>query len=113
MLMSVRYVIEVKSICSCHDVYTQFQDNQDRLQTVTNLWFPEEGGEFLDQLNKERRWLSSGLQRCVEWHRTIIALMMEAVQTSETSVNSYQSARRYDPEDGHLHTHRLKDLKPY
>jgi hypothetical protein len=28
-----------------------------------------------------------------------IALMMEAVQTSETSVNSYQSTRRYNPED--------------
>jgi hypothetical protein len=31
-----------------------------------------------------------------------IALMMEAAQTSETSVNSYQSTRRYNPEDGHL-----------
>jgi hypothetical protein len=29
------------------------------------------------------------------------ALMMEAVQTSETSVNSYQSTGRYDPEDSH------------
>jgi hypothetical protein len=26
---------------------------------------------------------------------------MEAVQTSETSVNSFQSARRYNPEDSH------------
>jgi hypothetical protein len=34
------------------------------------------------------------------------ALMMEAVQTPETSVNSYQSTRRYNPEDGHLHSHR-------
>jgi hypothetical protein len=33
-----------------------------------------------------------------------IALMMEAVQTTETSVNSYQSTRRYNPEDGHLRT---------
>jgi hypothetical protein len=32
----------------------------------------------------------------------LIALMMEAVQTSETSVNSYQSTRRYNPQDGHL-----------
>jgi hypothetical protein len=30
------------------------------------------------------------------------ALMMEAVRTSETSVNSYQSTWRYNPEDGHL-----------
>jgi hypothetical protein len=27
---------------------------------------------------------------------------MEAVQTSETLVNSYQSTRRYNTEDGHL-----------
>jgi hypothetical protein len=31
-----------------------------------------------------------------------LVLMMEAVQTSETSVNSYQSTQRYNPEDGHL-----------
>jgi hypothetical protein len=31
-----------------------------------------------------------------------IALMKEAVLTSETSVNWYQSTRRYNPEDGHL-----------
>jgi hypothetical protein len=39
--------------------------------------------------------------------------MMEAVQTSETSVNSYQSTRRYNPEDGHLGTHRRKNLESY
>jgi hypothetical protein len=32
-----------------------------------------------------------------------IALMMEAVQISETSVNSYQSTRRCNLEDSHLH----------
>jgi hypothetical protein len=31
------------------------------------------------------------------------ALMMEAVQTCETLVNSYQSTRRYNPDDRHLH----------
>jgi hypothetical protein len=43
----------------------------------------------------------------------IIALMMEAVQTSETSVNFYRTARRYNPEDHHLHTHRRENLKSY
>jgi hypothetical protein len=33
----------------------------------------------------------------------IIALMMEAVETSETLVNSYQTTRRYNPEDSHVH----------
>jgi hypothetical protein len=32
----------------------------------------------------------------------IIALMMEAVQTSETLVNSYKSTWHYNPEDSHL-----------
>jgi hypothetical protein len=34
--------------------------------------------------------------------RAMIALMFEAVQTSETLVNSYQSTWRYIPEDSHL-----------
>jgi hypothetical protein len=32
-----------------------------------------------------------------------IALMMEAARTSETLVNFYQTTRRYNPEDSHLH----------
>jgi hypothetical protein len=43
----------------------------------------------------------------------IIALMMEAVQTSETLVNSHQSTRRYNPEDSHLRTHRRENFKSY
>jgi hypothetical protein len=38
---------------------------------------------------------------------------MEAVKTSETSVNLYQSTRRYNPEDSHLHSHRREKLKSY
>jgi hypothetical protein len=33
----------------------------------------------------------------------IIALMMEAVSTSETSVNFHQTTRRNIPQDSHLH----------
>jgi hypothetical protein len=33
--------------------------------------------------------------------------------TSETSVNFYQTTRRYNPEDSHLHTHRRENLKSY
>jgi hypothetical protein len=39
------------------------------------------------------------------------ALMMEATQTSDTSVNSYQYTRRYNPEGSHLHTRRRENLK--
>jgi hypothetical protein len=39
--------------------------------------------------------------------------MMEAARTSETLVNFYQTTRRYNPEDSHLHTNRRENLKSY
>jgi hypothetical protein len=45
--------------------------------------------------------------------RVLVALMMEAASTSETLVNFYQTIRRYNPEDSHLRTHRLENLKSY
>jgi hypothetical protein len=41
------------------------------------------------------------------------ALMMEAARTSETSVNFYQTTRRYNPEESHLRNHSRENLKPY
>jgi hypothetical protein len=41
----------------------------------------------------------------------LIALIMEAASTSETSVNFYQTTRRNNPEDSHLHTRRRENLK--
>jgi hypothetical protein len=41
------------------------------------------------------------------------ALTMEAACTSETSVNLYQTARRNNSEDSHLHTCRCENLKPH
>jgi hypothetical protein len=43
----------------------------------------------------------------------LIILMMEAARTSETSVNFYQTTRRYNPEDSYLRTHHRENLKPY
>jgi hypothetical protein len=40
-----------------------------------------------------------------------IVLMMEAVNTSETSVNFYQTISRYNPEDSHLDTRHRENLK--
>jgi hypothetical protein len=37
--------------------------------------------------------------------------MMEAASTSETSANFYQTVRRNNPEDSHLHTRRRKNPK--
>jgi hypothetical protein len=42
---------------------------------------------------------------------SINAPIMEAANTSETSVNFYQISRRYDPEDSHLKTRRRENLK--
>jgi hypothetical protein len=41
----------------------------------------------------------------------IIALMMEAAGTSETSVNFCQTTWCNIPEDSHLHTRRLDNMK--
>jgi hypothetical protein len=37
--------------------------------------------------------------------------MMEAASTSETPANFYQTIRRNNPEDSHLHTLRRDNLK--
>jgi hypothetical protein len=42
-----------------------------------------------------------------------IALMMEAASTPETSVNVYQTTRRCNPKDNHLHSRRREKLKSY
>jgi hypothetical protein len=42
-----------------------------------------------------------------------MALMMEAVSTSETSVNFYQTTRRSIPKDSHLQTWRSENLKSH
>jgi hypothetical protein len=39
------------------------------------------------------------MKKAVFW---VVALMMEAESSSETSVNFYQTTRRYNPEDSHL-----------
>jgi hypothetical protein len=44
---------------------------------------------------------------------SIITLMMEAESISETSANVYQTTRRYNPKDSHLHTRRRENLKYY
>jgi hypothetical protein len=38
---------------------------------------------------------------------------MEAIRSSETSVQSTTSTRRHTPEDGILHSHRHENLKSY
>jgi hypothetical protein len=44
---------------------------------------------------------------------SIIALMMEAASTCETSVNVYQTTRRNSPEDSYIHTIHRENLKSH
>jgi hypothetical protein len=43
----------------------------------------------------------------------IFALMMEAANTSEMSVNFYHTTQRNNPEDSHLHTRHCENLKSH
>jgi hypothetical protein len=43
--------------------------------------------------------------------KMVIAVMMEAASSSETSINFYQTTRRNNPEDSHLYTRRRGKLK--
>jgi hypothetical protein len=45
--------------------------------------------------------------------RAIIALMMEAAHTSETTVDIQIRTWQYIPEDSELHTHRRENLKSH
>jgi hypothetical protein len=75
---------------------------------------------------KVGEWLSSGLLNCILWQKfadaskvlaastiRVIDMIMEATSTSETSVNLCQTTRHNNPEDSHLHTRQLEDLKPH
>jgi hypothetical protein len=43
----------------------------------------------------------------------LVALMMEAASASEMPVNFYQTTRRNDTEDSHLHTRRRENLRSH
>jgi hypothetical protein len=67
------------------------------------------GSAFLSFMKKFCwRWQLSGMLRRVV--SSVIALMMEAVRTSETSVYFSETTRRLFPESWHLHTRRRKNL---
>jgi hypothetical protein len=69
------------------------------------------------------RWLFAGMLHCVVWYKlTVVSEVLtasthlpvdEAASTSETLVNFYQTTRRYNPEDSHLHAGRRENLKSH
>jgi hypothetical protein len=69
------------------------------LLTSENGWRWREGGHLL-----------------VSWYRVELifsALKMEAICSSETSVDTQRTTRFYIPEDGTLHNHRFENLKSH
>jgi hypothetical protein len=52
------------------------------------------------------------LKKNVFWDVAPIVLMMEVVNTSETSINFYQATRRNIMEDSHLLVYRRENLLP-
>jgi hypothetical protein len=68
------------------------------------------------ELEQERRWLTFGLLHRAFWNKftdvsEAIALTMVTASASETSVNFYESTRRNNPEDSHVHTRHRESLK--
>jgi hypothetical protein len=60
---------------------------------------------------EERKCEHDCLLGCSVARVLLIALMMEAASASETSVNFYQTTRRNNPGESHLHTRRRENLK--
>jgi hypothetical protein len=59
-------------------------------------------------LNCVSRWILTSIIETLTLPM-IVALMMETVSTSETSVYIYQTTERNIPEDSHLHIYRRKN----
>jgi hypothetical protein len=74
-------------------------------------------GNTLPFLQKERGIILKATLVGCSWAGVIGAsikrTMMEATSASETSVNFYQTARRKNPEDRHLHTRHRESLKSH
>jgi hypothetical protein len=93
----------------CVSVYRDNKDTQILIQFYSGDISGSQGSEnehgwvtapcsFVDVYRRFRDY--SCLHHQIE--ALIMALKLEASNTSETSVNSYQSTRRYNAEDGHL-----------
>jgi hypothetical protein len=89
-------------------------------QPLLGLITPEEraGGPLDSRLDGPQN-LAKTIISCPAGNQThnhkikLIALTKEAASTSEMFVNFYQTTRRYNPEDSHLHTRRRENLKSY
>jgi hypothetical protein len=66
-----------------------------------------------DFLLFQPEWSPIYLQSALTIVSLIQVSLMKAVRTTETSVNIYQTTRRYNSEDSHLRTHRRENLKSY
>jgi hypothetical protein len=78
-------------------IYQKLNFRQNVHVYLCRIW-GSHGGE-----NEDGCLLAASIIRSI----ALIALMMEAARTSETLVNFYQTTRRYNPGDNHLHVYLL------
>jgi hypothetical protein len=72
------------------------------------------GGTYRLHLQDRKNKLSKKPATC--FHAGFLLslfFLMEAICSSETSVNTQRTARRYIPEDGTFHNHRFESFKSY
>jgi hypothetical protein len=86
--VELRYEMEQELIrCERVELIYLYQDRNQRFISLN-------GGEMLDYLTSQY---------------VLIALMMEVVSTSETSVSSRKTVRYNIPQDSHIHTRSLEN----
>jgi hypothetical protein len=74
--------------------------------------YPEAFHGYPQSLQENRTPIMKALYVCYIFYRAI-ALMMETVSTSETSVSFYQTTWRNVPEDSHLYIRHRENLKSH
>jgi hypothetical protein len=78
----------------------------------TRQYIPEDNSEQETEFKFSIFWDMLPFSQ-VDVDRRFIALMMEAVRTSETSANTYLTTRQYIAKDSKLHSPRLENLKSH
>jgi hypothetical protein len=89
------------------------QASLNNMFVVTNLIFFSETETNNKACHVELEVLTAASMKITVFWVDAIAVMMEAVCTSETSVNFHHSTRCNNPEDSHLHTRRRENVKSH
>jgi hypothetical protein len=93
----------VKTLCGC--------DNFRKVHSSTLAWEFKKIHLVLKKLQIVLTAYGISKNVCGEEEAYFSTLKMEAICSSETSVDTQRTTRCYIPEDGSLHTHRCENLK--